>query len=59
MNSNGTNIFNKNFETMPPERNWNTRNIKSLAIMEREISQGIKQKRKPQYANRIKPFHWK
>lgn len=29
---------------MPPERNWNTRNIKSLAIMEREISQGIKQK---------------
>lgn len=59
MNSNGTNIFNKNFETMPPERNWNTRNIKSPAIMEREISQGIKQKRKPQYANRIKSFHWK
>lgn len=59
MNSNGTNIFNKNFETMPPERNWNTRNIKSPATMEREISQGIKQKRKPQNTNRIKPFHWK
>ena len=59
MNSNGTDMFNKNFGTMPPERNWNTRNIKSPTIMERERSKGIKQKRKPQYTNRIKPFHRK
>lgn len=50
-------MFNKNFGTMPAERNWNTRNIKSPTIMERERSKGIKQKRKPQYTNRIKPFH--
>jgi len=57
MSSNGTDMFNKNFGTMPAERNWNTRNIKSPTIMERERSKGIKQKRKPQYTNRIKPFH--